>query len=75
MAAKVTSDLSKPDGLIEVAHGEERTFLSPLPVGKLPGVGKQTVKVVNGLGVHTIGGLSQMPPPARVVLDLLNQPG
>ncbi len=62
VVAKVASDLSKPDGLIEVAPGEERDFLAPLPVEKLPGVGKQTVKVVKGLGVHTIGGLSQMPP-------------
>jgi len=62
VVAKIASDLSKPDGLIEVAPGEERGFLAPLPVEKLPGVGKQTVKIVKGLGVHTIGGLSQMPP-------------
>ena len=61
VVAKVASDLSKPDGLIDVAKGEERGFLAPLPVEKLPGVGKQTVKVVNGLGVHTIGELSRMP--------------
>jgi DNA polymerase-4 len=61
VVAKVASDLSKPDGLIEVAPGEERGFLAPLPVEKLPGVGKQTVKVINGLGVHTIGGLSRTP--------------
>ncbi|MBE9512871.1 MAG: DNA polymerase IV [Chloroflexi bacterium] len=61
VVAKVASELSKPDGLIEVAPGEERDFLSPLPVEKLPGVGKQTLKVIKGLGVHTIGGLSRMP--------------
>ena len=61
VVAKVASDLSKPDGLIEVAAGEERSFLAPLPVEKLPGVGKQVVKVINSLGVHTIGGLSRTP--------------
>ncbi|MFC2043946.1 DNA polymerase IV [Chloroflexota bacterium] len=61
MVAKVASDFSKPDGLIEVAIGEERDFLAPLLVDKLPGVGKQVVKVMNGLGVHTIGGLSRTP--------------
>ena len=61
VVAKVASDLSKPDGLIEVAPGEERGFLAPLPVEKLLGVGKQTVKVINSLGVHTIGGLSRTP--------------
>jgi DNA polymerase-4 len=61
VVAKVASDHSKPDGLIEVASGGERDFLAPLPVDKLPGVGKQAVKVLKGLGVHTIGALSQVP--------------
>ncbi|MDP2919560.1 MAG: hypothetical protein Q8O43_05005 [Dehalococcoidia bacterium] len=61
VVAKVASDLSKPDGLIEVATGEERDFLAPLPVDKLPGVGKQAVKVMKGLGIHTIGALSRTP--------------
>ncbi|MFC1941842.1 DNA polymerase IV [Chloroflexota bacterium] len=61
VVAKVASDFSKPDGLIEVPPGEERGFLAPLPVEKLPGVGKKAVKVINGLGVHTIGGLSRTP--------------
>lgn len=59
--AKVASDASKPDGLIEVAQGEERNFLAPLPVERLPGVGKQSAKVLRGLGVHTIGELSRTP--------------
>jgi DNA polymerase-4 len=33
--AKVASDLSKPDGLLEVPAGEERAFLAPLPIEKL----------------------------------------
>jgi len=61
VAAKVASDASKPDGLIEVPHGEERDFLAPLPVEKLPGVGKQSAKVLKGLGVRTIGDLSRTP--------------
>ncbi|MDD5509677.1 MAG: DNA polymerase IV [Dehalococcoidales bacterium] len=64
VVAKVASELSKPDGLIEVAQGEEQGFLAPLPVEKLPGVGKQTVKVIKGLGVHTIGALSRISPRA-----------
>jgi len=64
VVAKVASDFSKPDGLIEVLPGEEAKFLSPLPAEKLPGVGKQTAKVLNGLGVRTIGQLSQVSPRA-----------
>ncbi|MFO7995587.1 MAG: DNA polymerase IV [Dehalococcoidia bacterium] len=64
VVAKVASDFSKPDGLVEVAPGKERDFLAPLPVEKLPGVGKQSLKVIKGLGVHTIGELSRTPPHA-----------
>jgi len=61
VVAKVASELSKPDGLLEVAAGDERSFLAPLPIAKLPGVGKKTERILNGLGVHTIGELSTTP--------------
>jgi len=55
VVAKVASDLSKPDGLLEIAAGDERTFLAPLPIGRLPGIGKKTEQLLKGLGIHTIG--------------------
>jgi len=61
VVAKVASELSKPDGLLEVADGEERSFLAPLPIAKLPGVGKKTERILNGLGINTIGKLSNTP--------------
>lgn len=67
IVAKVASDYSKPDGLIEIPHGGEREFLAPMPVDKLPGVGKQTVKVLKGLGIHTLGALSSAP--AHTLID------
>ncbi|MFH1382460.1 MAG: DNA polymerase IV [Chloroflexota bacterium] len=60
LIAKVASDFSKPDGLVEVAAGEERAFLAPLAIGKLPGVGEKTEPVLRGLGIRTIGELSRM---------------
>jgi len=62
VVAKVASDLSKPDGLLEVAVGGERAFLAPLPVAKLPGVGKKTGAVLKSLGITTIGKLADVPP-------------
>jgi len=56
VVAKVASELSKPDGLLEVAAGEEHSFLAPLPIAKLPGIGKKTERVLGGLGIATIGG-------------------
>ena len=61
VVAKIASDLSKPDGLLEVADGDERSFLAPLPVGKLPGIGKKTERVLQGLGIDTIAKLSVAP--------------
>jgi DNA polymerase-4 len=64
VVAKIASDLSKPDGLIEVAPGEEASFLEPLPIAKLPGVGKKTEPVLKRLGIDTIGKLSLAPSVA-----------
>jgi len=61
VVAKVASELSKPDGLLEVAAGEERSFLAPLSIAKLPGIGKKSERILKGLGINTIGKLSVMP--------------
>ncbi len=67
VVAKVASDQSKPDGLIEVAAGEERTFLAPLSVNKLPCIGPKTERTLKRMGIITIGDLARLP------LNLLKQ--
>jgi len=64
VVAKIASDLSKPDGLLEVASGGERSFLAPLPIAKLPGIGKKTEQILRGLGINNIGKLSITPVSA-----------
>ncbi|HWN89885.1 MAG TPA: DNA polymerase IV [Verrucomicrobiae bacterium] len=59
--AKVASELEKPDGLVVVAPGEEGDFLSPLPVGRLWGVGKVAGAELQAMGILTIGQLAQTP--------------
>jgi len=44
-----------------VAPGSERSFLAPLPVDVLPGVGEKTAKRLSDLGVRTIGQLAAIP--------------
>src|SRR5499433_1786451 len=47
--AKLASDWRKPDGLFVIQPNEVDTFLLPLPVGRLPGVGKVTEEKIKGL--------------------------
>jgi DNA polymerase-4 len=61
VVAKVASDLSKLDGLIEVPHGEEGSFLAPLSLSKMPGIGKKTEQALNNLGIKTVGELAAVP--------------
>jgi len=57
--AKVASDLQKPDGLTICEAGQEKTFLAPLPIKKLWGVGPKTEAHLQKMGLATIGQLAQ----------------
>jgi len=59
--AKIASDLKKPDALVVVEPDKVQEFLDPLPVERLWGVGKQSSKVFQRLGIHTVGQLRQWP--------------
>jgi len=58
MAAKILSDLSKPDGLLALDSEHLQTFLEPLPVERLWGVGRVTLERMNRAGISTIGDLA-----------------
>jgi DNA polymerase-4 len=64
MAAKIATDLGKPDGLVEVPPGGVVAFLAPLPVGRLWGVGAVTEAALLKIGVATIGDLQRLPEAA-----------
>jgi DNA polymerase IV len=53
--AKVASDWRKPDGLFVIQPGDLEAFLPPLPVGRIPGVGKVTENRLKQLGIQTLG--------------------
>jgi DNA polymerase IV len=55
--AKLASDWRKPDGLFVIQPDEVDAFLLPLPVGRLPGVGKVTEERLARLGVETVSEL------------------
>jgi DNA polymerase-4 len=58
--AKLASDWKKPDGLFVIQPEEVDAFLLPLPVGRLPGVGKVNEERLAKLGVKTVGELRNM---------------
>jgi DNA polymerase-4 len=58
--AKVASDLEKPDGLVIVAPGTEASFLAPLPVKRLWGVGQALGEALAGMGIAIIGQLQRI---------------
>ena len=55
--AKVASDWRKPNGLFVIQPAEVDEFLTPLPVGRIPGVGKVTEEKLARLGLRTVGEL------------------
>lgn len=57
LMAKISSDKAKPNGVLYVLAGQEQSFLAPLDVGKIPGVGKVTKARLNQIGIIYIGDL------------------
>ncbi|HVH70579.1 MAG TPA: DNA polymerase IV [Candidatus Dormibacteraeota bacterium] len=58
--AKIASDWRKPDGLFVIQPEEVDSFLLPLPVGRLPGVGKVMEEKLKGFHVETVGDLRKL---------------
>ncbi len=58
--AKIASDWRKPDGLFVIRPHQVRDFLAPLPVGRIPGVGKVMEGKLAALGLTTVGALREV---------------
>jgi len=61
LMAKVASDYAKPGGLLFIFPGYEESFLKPLPIRALPGIGEKMDKELQEMGILTIGDLAKMP--------------
>jgi DNA polymerase-4 len=62
--AKLASDWRKPDGLFVIQPEDIDAFLLPLPVGRLPGVGKVTEEKLAKLGITTVDDLRTLDLPS-----------
>ena len=58
LVAKVASDFEKPDGLTVVLEDEEKSFLAPMPIRRLWGIGPKSEEVLRKRGIERIGQLA-----------------
>jgi DNA polymerase-4 len=73
LISKVATGEVKPNGQLEIPFGTEKNFLAPLPVAKLPGIGKDTAYNLIRRGVETIRTLSEIP--VGMLMTLLGKNG
>jgi DNA polymerase IV len=73
LISKVATNEVKPNGQIEIPFGEEKQFLSPLSIAKIPGIGKQTAILLLKMGVETVKILSEIP--VEMMNNLLGKTG
>ena len=60
MVSRIASKITRPAGLQDVPHGDELSFLSPLPVHLLPGVGARTQEQLEELNIRIIRDITLM---------------
>ncbi|TDJ44057.1 MAG: DNA polymerase IV [Gammaproteobacteria bacterium] len=61
LIAKLGSESCKPDGLAVVSTDQVLDFLAPMPVSNLRGLGRQTQKIFDRLGIETVAQLRTLP--------------
>ncbi|MGI8892493.1 MAG: DNA polymerase IV [Bacteroidia bacterium] len=71
--SKVATGEAKPNGQKQVERGSEKSFLSPLPIRKIPMIGEKTSALLYNMGVERVHTLQQMPP--TLLENVLGQNG
>ena len=73
LVSKVATNEGKPNAQMEIAFGEEKKFLSPLHVAKIPGIGKETASLLIKMGVEKVETLGAIP--VEMLHNLLGKNG
>jgi DNA polymerase-4 len=73
LISKVATNEVKPNGQIEIPFGNEKCFLSPLSIMKIPGIGKERGYKLLKMGVETVKTLSEIP--VKLMYNLLGKDG
>jgi DNA polymerase-4 len=61
LISKVATNEAKPNGQLEIPFGEEKNFLAPLKISRLPGIGQETAAKLLRRGVETVRVLAAIP--------------
>lgn len=73
LISKVATNEVKPNGQIEIPFGNEKSFIAPLNIIKIPGIDKQTAFLLVKMGVETVKILSDIP--VEMLQNLLGKNG
>jgi DNA polymerase-4 len=73
LVSKVATDEAKPNGQLVIPFGNEKRFLAPLPIEKLPMAGPKTTELLRQMGVVKISTLSEIP--VEMMHNLMGKPG
>jgi DNA polymerase-4 len=71
--SKVGTGEAKPNGQKEIQFGDEKSFLSPLSIKKIPMVGDKTYQLLRGMGIEKIKTVQEMP--VELMEQVLGQNG
>ncbi|OQP60755.1 DNA polymerase IV [Niastella populi] len=73
LISKVATNEVKPNGQLEIPFGNEKNFLAPLSIIKIPGIGRETGYKLLKMGVETVKVLSEIP--IEMMENLMGKPG
>jgi DNA polymerase-4 len=59
--SKVGTGEAKPNGQIQIPFGNEKIFLAPLSISKIPMVGDKTYRLLRGMGIEKVKTVQEMP--------------
>ena len=71
--AKMATTECKPNGELQVERAAVQTFLNPLSIKKIPGLGKTTYTRLSEMGIELIQKLVEVPQ--KTMLDIFGQNG
>ncbi|MBW2095662.1 MAG: DNA polymerase IV [Deltaproteobacteria bacterium] len=69
MIAGIASRIVSPETVMDVPHGRESTFMAPLPVGVVPGIGRfRCHLLLEELNITRVGHLAALDLPSLAIL-------